>query len=160
MKSLTVGIIAFASVGLLLGACSNNSPTSSTTNSSAAPATVEVSPAVGMKIEKGEESKSKGGQVVESGKYHLELLPEKEASVTHLDLFIQKGDTHDDVTDAKVTAEVQLPSGKQENIALSYDASGKHYAAVLPGIAPGQYQMKVTATIGTDKADGRFSFSR
>jgi hypothetical protein len=160
MKSLTVGIIAFTGVSLLLGACSNNSPTSSTPNNSLAPATVEISPATGTKIEKGAESKSRGGQVVESGKYHLELVPEKEASITHLDLYVEKGDTHDVVADAKVIADVQLPGGKQEKLALSYDASGKHYAAALPGKAPGQYQVKVTAIIGTDKADGRFSFSR
>jgi hypothetical protein len=161
MKSLILGIATISSVGLLLGACSNSSPTSSSDpRNSSAPSPVEVAPAAGSNTDKGEESQGKGGQVVESGKYHLELVPEKEANSTHLDLYVQKGDTHAAVADAKVTAEVQLPGGKQESMPLSYDAAGKHYTAALPGKAPGQYQVKITAVIGGDQADGRFSFSR
>ncbi len=160
MKSSTLGIFAIVSIGLLLGACDNSSQTSINPSNSSAPASVEVPPAAGTKTDKGEESKGKGGQVVESGKYHLELVPEKEANSTHLDLYVQKGDTHTAIADAKVTAEVQFPGGKQESIPLSYDTAGKHYTAALPGKAPGQYQVKVNAAIGSDQADGRFSFSR
>jgi hypothetical protein len=154
MKSSTLGIITVATLGLLLGACSSSPLTSSTPGSSAAPSVT------GMEKGKGGMKPMKGGQAVESGKYHLELVPEKEASATHLDLYVMKGDTHDVIPDAKVTAEVQLPGGKQESVLLNYDASGKHYAGKLASKASGQYQVKVTAMIGADKADGRFSFNR
>jgi hypothetical protein len=153
MKSSILGIITVASLGLLLGACGNSPQTNSTSGSSAAPSATGMEEGRGMKP-------MKGGQAVESGKYHLELVPEKEASATHLDLYVMKSDTHDVITDAKVTAEVQLPDGKQESVPLSYDASGKHYAGKVASKAPGKYQVKVTTMIGADKADGRFSFSR
>jgi hypothetical protein len=105
------------------------------------------------------EPSGKGGQVVESGKYHLELVPEKSASETHLDLYVQKGDDHQAISDAKISGEVQSPDGQSKTIAFTYDAGGKHYTASVPGKA-GAYQLKVTAAIGSDKADGRFSFDR
>jgi hypothetical protein len=106
------------------------------------------------------EHAGKGGQVVESGKYHLELVPEKSANETHLDLYVQKGDDHQAISDAKVSGEVQSPDGQSKTVAFTYDAAGKHYAAVFPGKTAGAYQLKVTAAIGGDQADGRFSFDR
>ncbi len=88
---------------------------------------------------------SKGGQVVETGKYHLEFLPEKEANKTHLDFYVLKGDNHETVSNAKVTADIQLPDGKLKTIPLSYDAEGKHYVAALSEKLAGQYQVKMTA---------------
>jgi hypothetical protein len=106
------------------------------------------------------ESSSKGGQVVESGKYHLELVPEKSANETHLDLYLQKGDSHESVTDAKISGEIQAPDGQSKPITFIYDAEGKHYAGVVLRKTTGAYQLKVTANVGADKADGRFSFDR
>ena len=164
MKPLTSGIIVLASAGLLLlGACSKESKTSdSASNNSTTPTAETASPAATTtaKTDSSKGGKSNGGQVVESGKYHLELVPEKGSNETHLDLYLQKGDTHEAVANAKVTADVQLPDGKLKTLPLSYDASGKHYAAVLKEKVTGQYQVKITATIGNEKADGRFNFVR
>lgn len=167
MKPLTSGIIILASAGLLLlGACSKEAKTSnsaSTTIPAPAAETTTAATTTAKTTTKSESSmgsKSKGGQVVESGKYHFEFVPEKGASETHLDLYLQKGDTHEAIANAKVTADVQSPDGKLKTIPLSYDASGKHYAAVVSDKTAGQYQVKVTATIGSDKADGRFNFTR
>ncbi|WP_373544628.1 hypothetical protein [Chamaesiphon sp.] len=169
MKLLTSGIIVLASAGLLLlGACSKEPKTSDSASPDAATPTAETaspasttSPATTTaQSESSKGGKSKGGQVVESGKYHLEFVPEKGTNDTHLDLYLQKGDTHEAIANAKVTAEVQSPDGKLKTIPLSYDASGKHYAAVVSDKTTGQYQVKVTATIGSDKADGRFNFNR
>jgi hypothetical protein len=163
MKPLTSGIIVLASAGLLLlGACSKEAKTSDSTGQNAAAPTAETeAPATIAKAESSEGGKSnKGGQVVESGKYHLEFVPEKGASETHLDLYLQKGDTHEAIVNAKVTADVQSPDGKLKTIPLSYDASGKHYAALVSEKASGQYQVKITATIGSEKIDGRFKFDR
>jgi hypothetical protein len=104
--------------------------------------------------------KSKGGQVIEVGKYHLEFFPEKGINETRLDLYLQKGDIHEAIANAKVTADVQSPDGKLKTIPLSYDASRKHYAAVVNDKLTGQYQVRITATIGGEKADGRFNFTR
>ena len=103
---------------------------------------------------------NKGGQVVESGKYHFELVPEKSANETHLDLYLQKGDDHQAIIDAKVSGEVQSPDGQSKTVAFTYDAEGKHYAVGFPGKTAGAYQLKITAAIGTDRADARFSFDR
>jgi hypothetical protein len=169
MKLLSSGIIVLASAGLLLlGACSKEAKTSDSTTPNAVTPTAETAPPAATispatttaKTESSKGGKSNGGQVVESGKYHLEFVPEKASNETHLDLYLQKGDTHEAVANAKVTADIQLPDGKLKTLPLSYDASGKHYAAVLKEKVTGQYQVKVTATIGSEKADGRFNFDR
>jgi hypothetical protein len=166
MKLLTSGLIVITSAGLLmLGACSKAAKTSdSTSTNSAAPPTETTAATKPMandgQMEKSHMSPKKGGQVVEAGKYHLELVPEKEADKTHLDFYLLRGDNHQIVPDAKVTADLQSPNGKQKTLPFSYDASGKHYAAVVNEKTSGQYQVKITATVGSEKIDGRFNFNR
>ncbi|RAM49978.1 MAG: hypothetical protein C6Y22_19490 [Hapalosiphonaceae cyanobacterium JJU2] len=162
MQSFKLGFVVFASVGLLfLGACSNQA---SESNSSPSVATSETSTNTGTTANSETsahgDSHGKNAQVVEAGKYHLELVPEKEANATHLDFYLQTGDKHEAVTNAKVTADVQSPDGKQKTVPLSYDASGKHYTAKLDGSAAGQYQVKITADVGGEKVNGRFSFNQ
>ena len=101
-----------------------------------------------------------GGQVVESGPYHLEFVSEKENNGVHLDFYLQKGDNHEAIPNAKVTAQVQLPDGTQKSLPLTYDAEGKHYTALLAGNATGDYQVKITSDINGEKVDGRFNFSQ
>lgn len=116
---------------------------------------------VSEKVSASKDSKpKKGGQVVESGAYHLELVPEQEEKGTHLDFYLQRGDNHEAIPNAKVTAQVQTPDGTQKTLPLKYDAEGKHYAALLTGNASGQYQVKVTADIKGEKVNGRFSFKK
>ena len=163
MKPLTSGIIVLASAGLLLlGGCGKAAKTDDSASTPTAPAET-TAPATSTKpMASGEHSgkspmsPKKGGQVVEYGKYHLELVPEKEDGGTHLDFYLLQSDTHESVATAKVTADVQSPDGKQKTIPLTYDTSGKHYTAPMGEKAKGQYQLKVTATIGSEKIDGRF----
>lgn len=103
---------------------------------------------------------SQGGQVVESGAYHLELITAPGKEGIHLDLFLQKGDNHQGISNAKVTGQVQFPDGKQKPLEFKYDSEGKHYTVLLPEKAPGQYQLKITADINGEKANGRFSFKQ
>lgn len=158
MKSFKSSLIVFGSVGLLfLGACSQgdeakNNPASSPTASkpaSSAPAGKMDHPKV-----------SKGGQVVESGAYHLEFVAQKENTGTHLDFYLQKGDNHQPVPNAKVAAQVQLPNGKEQTLSLKYDPEGKHYTILFPVKNPGQYPVKMTANINGEKVTGRFNFSQ
>jgi hypothetical protein len=164
VKSLTAGITILASAGLLLlSSCSKEVKTSDSASSNSAqtaPSTTASKPIIGDGMEKSHMTPRKGGQVVESGKYHLELVPEKEGDNTHLDFYILEGEKHQAVANAKVTADVQLPDSKQKTIPMNYDAAGKHYAAALGEKAIGKYQVKIFATIGSEKVDGRFSFDR
>jgi hypothetical protein len=160
MRSLTSGILVVASTGLLLlGGCGKETKTAdSASTSPVTPAETTTKPMDGM--EKSHMAPKKGGQVVESGKYHLELVPEKAASSTHLDFYLLEVDKHDIIPNAKVMADVQSPDGKLKTIPFNYDASGKHYAAVVSEKASGQYQVKITATVGSEQIDGRFKFDR
>ena len=165
MKSLKSLLIVLGSVSLFfLGACGDNNQATNSEISptSTKPAESTAQPTDAAKTESsGHAAKPlKGGQVVESGSYHLEFVPVKENNGTHLDFYLQKGDNHEAIPNAKVTAQVQLPDGTQKSLDLPYDAEGKHYAALLPEKATGQYQVKVTADISGQKADGRFSFSQ
>jgi hypothetical protein len=165
MKYLSSRIMIVASAGLLLlGGCGKETKTGDSASNSSAPS-AETKPtatatnsADGMA--KSHMAPRKGGQVVESGKYHLELVPEKEAGGTHLDFYLLQADNHEIMPDAKVTAEIQLPDGKLKTVPFNYDASGKHYAAVVSDKAAGQYQVKITATVGSKQVDGRFKFDR
>lgn len=160
MKILKSGLIIIGSVGLfLLGACSNsnqianteNSPVSSTSSAKSSPAAKKTD---------SQHGESKGGQVVETGTYHLEFLTEKETNATHMNLYLQTVDNHEAVPNAKVTAQIQLPDGKQKSIPLTYDVSGKYYTAALSENTTGQYQVKITADVKGEKVDGRFNFNR
>ncbi|MEG4229484.1 hypothetical protein QUA35_25510 [Microcoleus sp. N9_B2] len=159
MKSLNSSLIVLGSVGLLfLGACSkgdeanepNTTPASPPVASQPASSTPATDPATA----------TKGGQVVKSGAYYLEFVPEKEATGTHLDLYLQKGEKKEPVPNAKVAAKVQLPNGNQQTLDLKYDADGKHYAVVFPVKEAGNYPVKVTADINGEKVDGRFTFNQ
>src|SRR4028118_2197930 len=161
MKSIKSLLIVLGGVSLIfLGACGNNNQATNSTSSptSANPAESTVQPTDATKTESsGHAAKPlKGGQVVESGAYHLEFVPVKENNGTHLDFYLQKGDNHEAIPNAKVTAQVQLPNGTQKTLPLTYDAEGKHYAALLPEKAAGQYQVKILSDINGEKVNGRF----
>ena len=103
---------------------------------------------------------TKGGQVVESGPYHLELVPVPEADGIHLDLYLQTGDTHEAIADATAIAQVQLPDGTQQELPMEYDAEGEHFFAFLPSQAAGEYRTVIQTDIKGEKVNARFSFSK
>jgi len=149
---------------IFLGACGNNNQAQ---NSDSSPTTAKPIESTAKKTDSAKTESSshaakplKGGQVVESGKYHLEFVSEPEDNGTHLDFYLQKGDNHETIPNAKVTAQIQLPDGTEKTLPLTYDAGGKHYAALLPGKASGQYQVKVSAEVNGEKVDGRFNFNK
>ncbi len=176
MKLLKSSLIIFSSMGLFfLTACNSGNQASNSNTSPAVSATESAKSAVTPTTEtnqslpatsKAETAKteshgeSHGGQVVETGTYHLEFVPEKESNGTHLDLYLQKSDTHEAVANAKVIAQVQSPDGKQQSLNLTYDAEGKHYTVLFPGTTTGQYQVKVIADVSGENVNGRFSFQQ
>jgi hypothetical protein len=163
MKSL-ISIAVVTSLALLLGACSNtpsatNSDTKKTTEPAPSMASSTKRDDTG-KPENSKEAEKKGGQVVESGPYHLEFSPSKESGSTHLDFYLQKSDTHQPVANAKVTAQVTLPDATSKSLELVYDADGKHYTAKLPDTAAGDYKVTIISDITGEKVNGRFTFSQ
>ncbi len=165
MKSPKSLLMVLGSVSLiLLGACGNNNKAANSDSSptSTQPSESTAQPTDAAKTESSDHAAKplKGGQVVESGPYHLEFVPVKEDKGTHLDFYLQKGDNHEAIPNAKVTAQVQLPDGTQKTLDLPYDAAGKHYAALLPEKAAGQYQVKMIADVNGEKVNGRFTFNQ
>lgn len=157
IKSAQSVAMAFAGVGLLfLGACSGGGNPAST-----------ASPA-GDAMKSGDHKHGgmhgghggQGGQVVEVGDYHLELISELKADLTYFHLFLQKGDNHTAVPNAKITAQIQLPDGAQKTLAFQYDEAEKHYMTKLPGAAAGEYKVAILSDIKGEKINGRFSFKR
>ena len=148
----------------LLGSCGNQTTSSTPVNTATKPletpiAKTSSSPSLAKSITHNNTT-NQGGQVIESGIYHLEFLSLIEVDNIHLDFFLQKGDTHEAISDAKVTAQVQLPDGTQKTLDLKYDADGKHYAVIFPSNALGEYKVAILSDIKGEKVNGRFSFKK
>lgn len=163
-KSLAIVLI---SLGFILGACASGGEQTKTLESPAAfpetspAAESPASPATTAQADTAHDaSVSQGGQVVEAGPYHLELVTLKESSGVHLDFYLQKGDTHAAIPDATVTGQVQLPDGTQKTVEFEYDVAGQHYVAILPDTATGEYNVAVLTDIKGEKVNGRFNFSQ
>ncbi|MEW6499150.1 MAG: hypothetical protein AB1589_42700 [Cyanobacteriota bacterium] len=164
MNFFKSGLIVLGSVGLLfLGACGNsNQATNSDAGSTGAkPAKSESSDGAAKREPSNHaDSSHKGAQVVESAPYHLEFVSEKEDNGTRLDFHLIKEDNQEEISNANVIAQIQLPDGTQKTLPMIYEAQEKHYTALLPEKAAGQYQVKITSDIDGKKVDGRFSFNQ
>lgn len=161
MNILHKSLISLSRLGLLfLVACSNTptatnspTPTKPTVSSPSSPVATETNAT-------NHSAPNKGGQVVEAGKYHLELVALPEAGGTHIDFYLLSGDSHQSIGDAKVTAQIESPNGEQQTVDLSYDPQGEHYAVFLPGETTGEYKVAVLTDINGEKVNGRFNFKR
>lgn len=166
MNLFKFNFMVLGSIGLLfLGACSDgnqaaNTENSSATSSSSTQSSAAVPSASPTAKTEGQHGESHGGQIVETGAYHLEFVPEKEANRTHMDFYLQRGDNHEAIADAKVTAQVQLPDGTQKTVPFTYDVKDKHYTGLLSEKATGQFQVKISADVKGEKVNGRFNFNQ
>jgi len=145
MKSLKSNLIILGSVGLLFLVACNKGAQASHTNSSPASSPVPSQPASSALAAAPATATSRG--FVNYGGYHFECLTEKKATGTHLYVNLQKENKKEPVPNAKVTAQVQLPNGKQQTLPLKYDAKSKYYAVVFPSKQPGKYPVKITTDI-------------
>ncbi len=142
---------------LILTACSKDAKIASTVP---VPAKTETAPS-SLPAKSGEHGKShRGGTTIETQGIHMEMVPEKAADKTHLDLYVQNGDNHEPIPTAKVVAQIQAPDGKQQSLNMKYSADDKHYTGIVTGKTAGQYQVKITADVSGKKIDGRFTFDR
>lgn len=146
---------------LALTACGGTETATSPTTTAEAPVATSTEPATASTEAPADHSvATKGGQVVESGAYHFELVPVPEADGIHLDLYLQTGDTHEAVADATVVAQVQFPDGTQQTIPMEYDAAGEHFFAFFPSQATGEYKTVIQSDISGEKVNARFSFAK
>jgi hypothetical protein len=149
--------IALIAIALFFPAC-NTQPAA--TNSADKPIETSAESKLDQNTSNDHPVTSQGGDVIESGDYHLELVPILDEKSIHLDFFLQTGNNHQAISDAKVTAQVQLPNGEQKALDMAYDPEGKHYAAVLETQATGDYKIVIQTEIGTEKVNGRFSVTK
>jgi hypothetical protein len=169
MKLFNISLVTLVSTSLLfLGACSSDDKTAKTesTTTSTPVAKTEI-----MTATKDREKHSQGdghdrtkgdkkdSQVVQSRKYHVKFKTDIEKDSTHLDIKLhsEKGK---EITDAKFTAQVQLPGGRNQVLAVPYSAEEKYYVAKLLTKATGDYQVVLQADVKGDKFNSRFSFKR
>jgi hypothetical protein len=157
-RSLKLSSIAVLSLGLIsLTACGTGEPDSNVRESATetpretAVAPIQTTP---------KDRPTQGGQVIEMGPYHLELVALPEPGGVHLDFYLQRGDTHEAIPAATVTAQVETPTGEQRTLELPYDEPGKHYAAFLPAEVAGEYKVAILTDIQGEKVNGRFTFNR
>jgi hypothetical protein len=158
MKSLKSNLIILGSVGLLFLVACNKGAQASDTNSSPASSPVASQPASSA-LPPGSRGVDLNSNL-EYGGYHFEFGSEKKATGTHLYLYLHKKDKKEPVPNAKVTAQVQLPNGKQQTLPLKYDAKGKRYAVVFPSKQPGQYPVNMTVIINRVKVDSTIIFNQ
>lgn len=140
---------------LLLNACSTSTPTADNAPPTPTPA---ITPTENVEQDKTESHGGKGGQVVEAGAYHLELLTLKENNGFHLDFYLQKGTDHTPILNAVVTGKVQLPNGTQQNIDFKYSDKDRHYTALFSTQVAGDYKLAILSDINGEKVNGRFNF--
>ncbi|MCT7989409.1 hypothetical protein [Laspinema olomoucense] len=157
-RSLKLGSIAVVSLGLIgLTACGTGEPGSNVLESATQTPTETV---VAPTATTPEEHPTQGGQVIEVGPYHLELVALPEPGGVHLDFYLQTGDTHKAIPAANVTAQVEMPTGEQRTLELPYDETGEHYATFLPAEVSGEYKVAILTDIQGKKVNGRFTFNR
>jgi hypothetical protein len=178
MKSFQTSLIAALSTSVfLLGACSGNnqgnnqaanSENTSNNSTTQTAATTEAT----VKEEKkhddsdghkhtkdGKHAEESGGQIVDLGKYHVEFKPEIQKDATHLDMAVH-GEKDEEITDAKLIAQVQLPDGSNKTVNIPYNAGEKQYTTVLKEAAAGEYKIVLQTDIKGQKLNGRFGFKR
>lgn len=160
-----VSLLILAGVGvLILNACGSNTTTTADTTASptaspaAETAAAPTAPSPTAAPTAKEAGAQQGGQVVEAGDYHLELIAAPEGENVHIDFWLMTGADHASLGDAKVTANIQFPDGTQKDVELTYDTAAQHYKALVPGFAPGEYRVVVQTDRQGEKVNGRFNF--
>ena len=96
-------------------------------------------------------------QVILSGHYRLELVPELTDDGIILDFYLETEASNEPIPHAEVTARVQLPNGDEKMLDMLYRAEDKHYLAFLPEQAKGVYTITILTEINGEKLSGQYS---
>lgn len=100
----------------------------------------------------------KGGQIIETGRYHLELMVGREEGGLHIDFYIQEGEDHIPVGTATVTADIETPTGDRVTLPMTYTPEDEHYTARLANPVAGDYRIVLLSTINGEPINSRFRF--
>ncbi|AFY61866.1 hypothetical protein [Synechococcus sp. PCC 6312] len=167
MQVKILSVIMVMGLAFIFSACGGSSDTTSSSPSPASPSPEMSSPSPTPSMEANNsvtnaepsDGHGEGGQVVETGKYHLELLVGREPAGLHIDFFVQQGLDHAPVAGAKVVGQLQLPDGSQKTLDFQYSDTDKHYTAYLTDAPAGEYRLVVLSDIQGEKVNGRFTFT-
>jgi hypothetical protein len=175
MKVFKISLIVLGSTSLiLLGACSSGDKAAKTesTTASSPPAIAPKTESTPKDTEKhaegdghkegkdGHKEEGHGGQVVQTGKYHVELKPDLDKDSIHLDTKLH-GEQEKEIITAKLIAQIQLPDGTSKTLPVLYNMAEKQYTGKLAASkALGDYKVVIQADVNGDKFNSRFSFKR
>jgi hypothetical protein len=95
---------------------------------------------------------------VKVGDYSMELESHKEGNELHFDFHLHKG--KDEVTDARVTAQFQMPDGSQKSLEMPFSPEEKAYVAKLSSPAAGEYKVAVLSDLKGEKMNARFTIKQ
>lgn len=161
MQVKVLSVMTFLGLALSLGACGGQpeSTTSAANSPESTPEATTPSPESTVSASQPQSDHGgHGGQVIETGQYHLELLVAKEPAGLHIDFFLQEGEAHAPVPRAQVVGQLQLPDGSQKTLDFQYSDADKHYTAYLTEAPAGEYRLVVLTDIRGEKVNGRFTF--
>jgi hypothetical protein len=177
MQSLIKLSVLVIGIAIVTGCSSTSVPDNSQaaagngTASSAPAATTAATPAAfetkaddGHDHEKGDGHNHKDGDAhshtepVKMGDYLMELESHKEGNSLHFDFHLHKG--KDEVADAKVTAQLQIPDGSQKSLEMPFSSEEKAYVAKLESAATGEYKVAVLSDLKGEKMNARFTIKQ
>ena len=153
LKSSLIVLTACGSVSS--GACANSEPATNTS-----PSLETVTTLDDHHDHSHEHDSDQDPQVLISGLYHLEFIPEPTNGGINLDFHLETEVSHEVITDAKVTASVLSPTGDQYTLDLLYEADGEHYIAFLPAPVTGTYTVTFLVDVNGEQVSGQFSFDQ
>ena len=171
MQRLFINFGMVALVATTIAACSSSTPTAETkSEASKSDAKTELVKTDSGAANKDDSKQKEGdhkhdgtdghgahGETVAVDGYNLELSQHKEGKVAHLHLLLQKGEKREPVTDAKVTAQIQLPDGSSKSLDLAYKLDEKVYAAEMTDFSAGSYKVAVLSEVSGKKVNARFN---
>ena len=100
---------------------------------------------------------SRGGQIIESDPYHIELVTKNKDAGTELQLFLLHEAEERVIADAQVTANVLPPGGEPQTLELVYEPAEESYKGLIPSAEKGSYNLVVQTEINGEKINSRFS---
>jgi hypothetical protein len=176
MQSLIKLSVLLIGIAIVAGCSSPSAPNNSqaTAGNNTAAATTAANSAVksdsekkagdGHNHEKGDGHNHQEGDAhshtepVKVGDYSMELESHKEGNSLHFDFHLHKG--KDEVADAKVTAQLQMPDGGQKSLEMPFSPEEKAYVAKLESPAVGEYKVAVLSDLKGEKMNARFTIKQ
>ncbi len=139
----------------------SSAPTATTATTPVAKSDSEKKVGDGHDHEKGDGHSHQEGDAhghaepVKVGDYSMELESHKVGNNLHFNFHMHKG--KDEIADAKVTAQLQMPDGSQKSLEMPFSPAEKAYVAKLESPAAGEYKVAVLSDLKGEKMNARFT---